>query len=382
MEEKKLYKRTLEDQIKGKLFEGKIIVIYGPRQVGKTTLAKKIILDSGKKYKFLSGENVLDREVLSYSQPEKIKAYFGDVDIVLIDEAHFIPNIGRTMKVYYDSYNEIQIVATGSSSFNLKDKVAEAMTGRYWSFMLYPLSIEEITGKDNLYDFKRLSDQDFSLKFGMYPYVINTKSQAKEYLETLVESTLYKDVFVMQGIKKSEILSKLVKILAINISQTVTVGGLAKMVNTSPETIRNYLDLLEKTFVTKIMYSFSRNLNNELKRAMKVYFVDIGFRNAVIQNFNDYDTRTDIGQVFENFWVMERIKYTNYNRMYSNKYFWQTYNDIEIDYLEESGGELKAFECKWTQRKSKGVKLFEEEYKKEKASVTMVTKENYLDYLK
>ena len=379
---KKKHKKSIEKKIKDDLFKGKIQIIYGPRQVGKTTLAKKIIMDSGMSYRFLRGDDSEVKTLLGVPTLENIKKALAGAQIILLDEAQSIPNIGTTLKLIYDYdfLKETQVIVTGSSSFDLKNKIAEAMTGRYYSYMLYPLSLSEIGG-GNIYMNTKIKENDI-MKFGLYPDIYDKEEAYKrDALKELIESTLYKDVFVMEGVKKPEVLNKLVRTLAINISQTVTIGGLAKMVGTTNSTIERYLDLLEKTFVIKRLYSFSRNLNNELKRAFKVYFIDLGFRNAVIQNFTDKDMRNDLGHVFENYFIMERIKYTEYNAIYHNTYFWQTYGDIEIDYVEEKDGTLTAYECKWQERKSKGVKLFEEEYAREKAKVHMVTRDTYIDYL-
>lgn len=379
-----MYKRVIEDKIKADMWKGKLQIIYGPRQVGKTTLAKKIIMDSGLSYRFLRGDDAHVKDALSYPTLENIKKVLTGVKIILLDEAQAIPNIGTTLKLFYDYdiLKDTQIIVTGSSSFDLKNRLSEAMTGRHFAYMLYPLSLSEISD-GNIFHKLKIEDKEKSImKFGLYPDIYDKdESYARDRLNEIIESTLYKDIFVMDSVKRPEILSKLVKVLAINISHTVTVGGLAKMSGTTNATVERYLDLLEKTFVIKRLYSLSRNMNNELKRAMKVYFVDIGFRNAVIQNFNDANIRNDLGQVFENYFIMERIKYTAYNQIYHNRYFWQTYGGIEIDYIEERNGTLTAYECKWQERKSKGVKIFEEEYKKENAKVNNVNRENYYKFL-
>ncbi len=374
-----MYTRIIEKSIKASLFQGQMIVIYGARQVGKTTLAKKIIEDTGLPFKYFSLDTVRDREDFSIADPEHLKRIFGEAKIVLVDEAQLVSNIGQVLKAYYDKYNEVQIIATGSSSFDLANKFKEPMTGRTHSFLLYPLSVREIAG-ENIYDFRER--QEYCMRYGFYPRIQNKDDNlADAMLAELTEANLYKDIYMIEGIKKPEVLQKLIKVLAINIGHTLTTGGLAKSANTSNKTVERYIDLLEKFFVIKRLNTYSRNLNNELKRAFKIYFMDIGMRNSVIQNHNKMELRNDIGQLFKNFWVIERLKAESYKGNRHNSYFWQTYNDIEVDYIEESNGELKAFECKWSDRPSKGIKIFEAEYKNEGAKSFIVNKDNYLEYL-
>ncbi len=374
-----MYTRIIEKSIKASLFQGQMIVIYGARQVGKTTLAKKIIEDTGLPFKYFSLDTARDREDFSIADPEHLKRIFGEAKIVLVDEAQLVVNIGQVLKAYYDKYNEVQIIATGSSSFDLANKFKEPMTGRTHSFLLYPLSVREIAG-ENIYDFRER--QEYCMRYGFYPRIQNKDDAiADGMLAELTEANLYKDIYMTEGIKKPEVLQKLIKVLAINIGHTLTIGGLAKSANTTNKTIERYIDLLEKFFVIKRLNTYSRNLNNELKRAFKIYFMDTGMRNSVIQNHNKMELRNDIGQLFENFWVIERLKAESYKGNRHNSYFWQTYNDIEVDYIEESGGELKAFECKWSDRPSKGIKIFEAEYKNEGAKSFIINKDNYLEYL-
>lgn len=370
-----MYQRTIEKSIKDKLFKGKVVIIYGPRQVGKTTLSKKIMNESGVKTLYLQADIASSRDLISTPEPKQLKAVFGDAKLVVIDEAQNIQNIGSILKTFVDTYPEVQVIATGSSSFDLANKTKEPLTGRVYEFFLYPLSIEEVSG-NSLPEYK--SREDFLIRYGFYPGIVNIGiEEAKKNLEMIQESYLYKDIFVYENIKKPEILRRLVMVLAFSIGSPLSVNSMASEIGTTAKTIDRYLDLLEKMFVIKRLYGFSRNLPNEIKKGFKVYFVDIGVRNSVIKNHNDISHRDDIGGLFENLFVIERIKYQNNHEIQANRYFWRTYNNIEVDYLEERDGELYAFECKFKERSSRGLKIFQEEYKNSKSII--VHKENLFE---
>lgn len=356
-----MYQRTIEKSIKSKLFKGKVVIIYGPRQVGKTTLSKKIMNESGVKTLYIQADIASARELISKPEPQLLKAVFGDAKLVVIDEAQNIPDIGLILKTFVDTFPEIQVIATGSSSFDLANKTKEPLTGRVYEFFLYPLSLEEVSG-NSVFAFK--AKEVFFMKYGFYPGVVNSgNEEAERNLETIQESYLYKDIFILESIKKPEVLRKIVTILAFSIGSSLSVNSIAREVGTTAKTVDRYLDLLEKMFVIKRLYGFSRNLSNEIKKGFKVYFIDIGIRNSIIKNHNGMDHRNDTGGLFENLFVIERIKYQNNHEVQANRYFWRTYNDIEVDYLEEKGGTLSAFECKYKERKSRGLKIFQEEYK-------------------
>lgn len=370
-----MYQRTIEKSIKDKLFKGKVVIIYGPRQVGKTTLSKKIMNECGVKSLYIQADIASSRELISKPEPRHLKAVFGDAKLVVIDEAQNIQDIGTILKTFVDTYPEVQIIATGSSSFDLANKTKEPLTGRVYEFFLYPLSIEEVSN-NSLLDFK--AREDFLMKYGFYPGVVNTgNDDARKNLEMIQESYLYKDIFVYEKIKKPEILRRLVMILAFSVGSSLSVNSLANEIGTTAKTIDRYLDLLEKMFVIKRLYGFSRNLPNEIKKGFKVYFIDIGIRNSVIKNHNDVEHRDDVGGLFENLFVIERIKYQDNHGAQANRYFWRTYNNIEVDYLEEKDGELRAFECKFKDRPSRGIKIFQAEYKNSKSS--LVHKDNLFE---
>ncbi len=355
-----MYERTIEKSIKESLFKGKIVIIYGPRQVGKTTLSKKILNDSGVKSLYIQADIASSRDLISRPEPEHLKAVFGDAKLIVIDEAQSIKDIGVILKTFVDTYPDIQIIATGSSSFDLANNIKEPLTGRVYEYFLYPLSIEEIS--DNaLIEYRK--KEDFIMRFGLYPGVFaKGHEEAQRNLEMIQDSYLYKDIFSFEHIKKPEILHRLVTVLAFRIGSCISVQSLANEIGTSAKTVERYMDLLEKMFVITRLYGFSRNVSNEIKKGFKVYFIDIGIRNSVIKNHNDVAHRDDIGGLFENLFVLERIKYQSNHHIGANRYFWKTYNKIEVDYLEERNDELYAFECKYKDRPSRGLKIFESEY--------------------
>jgi uncharacterized protein len=369
-----MYKRIIEESIKSSFFKGKVVILYGPRQVGKTTLSKKILGDFDGQSKYIQCDIPSQRDPLLLPEPAKLRDYFGNVKLVVMDEAQLIPNIGTVLKTFIDTYPEIQIIATGSSSFDLANKVREPLTGRAFEFFLYPLSLEE-TSENDLFKYK--GREEFYMRFGWYPGIVKlSELEASTELEVLQQNTMYKDIFTIENIRKPAVLQDLVRYLAFHIGSTVTVNNMANELKTSAKTIERYLDLLEKMFVIIRLNGFSRNLSNEIKKGLKVYFIDIGLRNSIIKNHNDLAHRNDVGGLFENFWILERIKYQSNHKILTNKYFWKTYGGIEVDYIEEANGALHAFECKYTKQSSKSILLFENEYKGAKTSI--VTKENYI----
>lgn len=370
-----MYQRTIEKSIKSKLFKGKVIIIYGPRQVGKTTLSKKIMNESGVKTMYIQADIASSRDLISKPEPRNLKAVFGDAKLVVIDEAQNISDIGLVLKTFVDTYPEIQIIATGSSSFDLANKIKEPLTGRVYEYFLYPLSTEEVSS-NSLLEFK--AREDFLMRYGFYPGIVNVGvDEAEKNLEMIQESYLYKDIFILENIKKPDTLRKLVTVLAFSIGSSLSVNSIAREIGTTAKTVDRYLDLLEKMFVIKRLYGFSRNLSNEIKKGFKVYFIDIGIRNSVVKNHNDVEHRDDVGGLFENLFVMERIKYHNNHEIQANRYFWKTYNDIEVDYLEEKNGGLFAFECKYKERSSRSLKIFQAEYKNSKSLI--VHKDNLFE---
>ena len=369
-----MIKRLLENNIEGTLLEGKTIILYGARQVGKTTLVQNILNNYGKIGRYLNCEIISVEQNLTKAEPEKLKAFLGDYKLIVLDEAQNLQNTGKILKVITDSLKDIQIIATGSSSFDLANKTAEPMTGRVITHTLFPLSVLEI--KNNS-DWLTVDAQlEKLLIFGSYPEIYTSNEEkAIKKLEELASSYLFKDLLQFKGIKKSSLLKNLLIALALQLGNEVTHNELASKFGVSSLTIQKYLDLLEQSFVIFKLNSFSRNIRKELTKAFKIYFYDNGIRNALINNFNAIPLRNDIGALWENFCISERIKANSYNNRNVNSYFWRTYDQKEIDYIEETSGEIIGYEMKYSEKqKLKVPKGFKETYN---AEVYKIDKSNY-----
>lgn len=370
--------RTLEAVLKDRLFSRKAILLLGPRQVGKTTLVKKINQDFQGKSIFLSADNPPDRELLNQMNSSRAKDLFREGQLVIIDEAQRLENSGLTLKIIYDNCPEIQLIATGSSSFELTDKIKEALTGRKWTFRLFPISLAELAGDSNLFEVNR--SLELRMIYGAYPEVINRAGQEKEELHELVSDYLYRDLFSLKEIRKPEILEKLVKALAFQVGNQVSNRELSNLVQVDKETVDKYIYLLEEAFIVFRLGSFSRNLRNELKHSRKIYFYDNGIRNAVISQFNPLSLRQDTGALWENLMISERQKRNEYHRNYCNIYFWRTTRQQEIDYIEEMDGKLYAYEFKWAPSgKIKHIASFLESYPG--SEFKEINRENYFDFV-
>ena len=336
--------RTLEKTIIEKLFKQKAILLMGARQVGKTTLLKKIVKDNNMML-WLNGDEPDIQALFSNMSAERLKALLGRRNLLVIDEAQRIENIGLRLKLIIDSLPEVQLIATGSSSFELASKVNEPLTGRKWEYKMFPLSFSEMVNHHGLLKEKRLLPH--RLLFGYYPDVVNHQGEEKEVLKELSDSYLYKDLLTWEKIQKPDKLVKLLQALAYQVGNQVSYNELGQVCGLDSKTIEKYIILLEQAFVIFRLSSFSRNLRNELKSSKKIYFYDNGIRNALIANFNQIEMRTDVGALWENFLVSERMKYIAYSHKWVNKWFWRTKQQQEIDYLEESDGCLYAYEFKW-----------------------------------
>lgn len=371
-----LYPRILEKTIVEHMFIGQIIVLYGPRQVGKTTLTRKIYDDFSGEKLFFRGDIPSERDIFRDPEPSKILSYIGNTKLVIIDEAQMIENIGTVLKVMFDTHPEIQFFVTGSSSFDLANKIREPLTGRALEYMLYPLSYEEILLTNGKLNIKQTEAERITT--GWYPKIVGSNNNdAREYLEILQNNTLYKDIFTLENIKKPLILERLVIFLANNIGTVVRIGSIAREIKTTEQTVNRYINILEKMFIIKKLGAFSNNPNNENKGGYKIYFTDIGLRNSIIKNHNKLDIRSDAGALFENYVVMERIKYLNNHRIFVNNYFWQNNKQKEVDYIEEYMGYLYAYEYKLSERKTSSLKLFNEEYSEKVKNSQVITYDNY-----
>jgi predicted AAA+ superfamily ATPase len=342
--------RKLIQKIQKKLFKGKAILILGARQVGKTTLIETLLAPYKNETLNLNGDEPDVREQLAKITSTQLKLMIGNNKIIFIDEAQRIENIGITLKLITDQIKDVQVIATGSSSFELSNKTSEPLTGRKFEYQLFPLSFAEMVDHHGWLEEKRLLQH--RLIYGYYPEVVNQKStsDAQERLKLLAESYLYKDILALEGIKKPQLLDKLLRALALQIGSEVSFHELARLTGSNSHTVEKYIGILEKAFIIFKLPSYSKNVRNELKKSKKIYFYDTGIRNAVIGNFTPVESRTDMGALWENFLVSERKKHLGYQQDYAiRSYFWRTKQQQEIDYLEETHDQLNAWEFKWSE---------------------------------
>lgn len=340
--------RKLENEIEKKLFSGKAIIVLGARQTGKTTLLKKIISQKNDVL-WLNADEADTIALFENSSSARLKAIFAGKKIVVIDEAQRITDVGLRLKLITDQIPGVQLIATGSSAFELANKVNEPLTGRKWEYKLFPLSFSEMVNYHGFLEENRLMPH--RLIYGYYPEVVSNPGQEKEVLKQLSDSYLYKDILMWERIKKPEKLLKLLQALAFQLGSEISYNNLASLLEMDNQTVEKYIQLLEQTFIIFRLPAFSRNHRKELKRGRKIYFFDNGIRNALLANFNLPELRTDIGDLWENFIISERIKYLHYNIIWANSYFWRTQDQQEIDYIEERDGILYAYEIKWNAKK-------------------------------
>jgi len=370
--------RKIEESIKRALFKGKIIIIYGARQVGKTTLVKKILSEYGKDGQYYNCELLSVERGLSEPEAEKIRSFLGNYKLVVLDEAQKIPDIGRILKIMVDTYPEMQIIATGSSSFDLQQKISEPMTGRIFQFILYPLSVREITdygGRQTLY-----AKLESLLRFGGYPEIFFLgEKDAQGRLNEIASNYLYRDILQFEGLKKSEVIKNLLQALALQLGQEVSYQELAVKLGINRLTIQKYIGILEQSFVIFKLNAFSRNKRKEISKSIKVYFYDLGIRNSLIENFNPLEIRNDVGALWENFCIIERKKENDVQGRFANMYFWRTYDQKEIDLVEEREGKLFGYEFKWKNKKIKPPKDFLSRYPG--SSFQGITSDNFDKFL-
>lgn len=362
-----------------KLEPNKAILIYGPRQVGKTTLIKDFLKTTKLKYKFDSGDNLNIHEQLSYGSFDKIKDYVGNNELIVIDEAQKIPNIGLAFKIMVDQIPNIRILATGSSSFELAGQVGEPLTGRKYTYHLYPIAQLELKNHFSIFELKQNLEK--YLVYGAYPEVItfDTREEKTKYLEELFDSYLLKDILELERVKDTKLLRDLLRLLAFQIGKEISLTELGTQLGIDYKTIARYLDLFEKSFIIYNLRGFSRNLRKEITKKSKYYFYDNGIRNAIISNFNGLNLRNDQGELWENFLFMERLKKRSYKKIYANDYFWRTWDQKEIDLIEERQGKLFGYEFKFGAKKIKKQKEWLNTYKE--AEFEIINQENYLSFI-
>lgn len=369
-----MIKRVASKKINDLLYKGKVIIIYGARQTGKTTLLESTLKDIKAKALILNGDDSETREILSTASLARLKNIILDYKVVSIDEAQRIKDIGLILKIITDNFKEIIVIATGSSSFELANELNEPLTGRKYIINLFPLSFEEMVKETNLIE--EISHLDQRLIFGCYPEIITNPGKETELLKLLSESYLYKDILKLENIRKPVLISKILKALALQIGNEVNFNEIAQIAECDKGTVEKYIDILEKAFVIFQIPAYSKNARNEIKKNKKIYFIDNGIRNAVINNFTDIENRMDKGHLWENYIISERYKYLKNNSKDRNLYFWRTTQHQEIDLIEEDGNKIIAYEIKYNKNaKYKFPKTFTANYPE--AETKLITPANF-----
>ena len=370
--------RTLEEKIAPLLEGNKAIIIIGARQVGKSTLLNGL-LGSKKDVLWMNGDDMDIQALFADMSSTRMRALLGNNKFLVIDEAQRIPNIGLRIKLITDQISGVQVIATGSSSFELASKVNESLTGRKREFKMFPLTFSEMVNDTNLLDELRMIPH--RMVYGYYPEVVCNPGDEKSILKELSDSYLYKDVLSLDSINKPDKLVRMLKALALQIGSQVSYNEIGNLIGLDSKTVERYIDILEKAYIVFRLGSFSRNLRNELKTSRKIYFWDLGIRNAVIGNLAQIENRADVGALWENFAISERLKPKAYQGSFAQFWFWRTQQQKEIDYIEEEDGSLGAFEFKWNEYKSKNKcpEAFSAAYPH--ASYKVITPKNIEDFL-
>ena len=370
--------RKMYSLVAARMFKGKAIILIGPRQVGKSTLFRMLDEENGLNALMLNCDDPDVRLMLTSLSTAKMRLLVADYKTVIIDEAQRVDSIGLTIKRLVENFPDVQILVTGSSSLDLQSAINEPLTGRKYEYFMYPVSTGELLDTGGL---NCVSDLFIPrLIYGSYPEILTHPDEALELLTGLAGSYLYKDILEMDGVRRPVILDKLLVALALQVGSEVSYSEVAQTVGSDPRTVEKYIDLLEKCFVVRRLGALSRNLRNELKKSKKIYFYDTGIRNAIIKNFAEPGLRTDMGALWENFFIMERIKRNAYLGISPNYYFWRTTSQQEIDFIEEIDGKMNLFELKWNPRtSSKFPESFLRSYSVRMSAV--VNPENYIDYL-
>ena len=360
----------------------KVLVLYGARQVGKTTLVREALRGFSGKVLEINADMAPFVEALSSRNLDQLKGLVQGYDLLFIDEAQRIPDIGINLKILHDQIPSLKIIATGSSSLDLANRVKEPLTGRTWTFQLHPISAEEWAKHKGANDFEMGLKLDEWLIYGLYPEVLGIENHGRKerYLQELTQSYLYKDLLTLANIRYPEKLRQLLKLLAWQVGSLVSVNELANTLQINRDAVDNYLDLLEKSFVIFRLSGFSRNLRKEMTKMDKIYFYDLGVRNALIENFNSLASRQDTGHLWENFLISERLKTSHYHFRYASRFFWRTQTGAELDLVEETGGQLHGFEFKWGQKPASAPSAWVENYPN--ATFQCVNRDNFMGFVR
>lgn len=372
-----MIQRILKNKIVKKWNDKKVIVVTGSRQVGKTTLLMDLCREKGE-FLLLNGDDATTQNLLSDFSKKKWESIIGKHTTIFIDEAQRIQNIGLGVKIIYDQLPGVKVILSGSSAIDLNSEIKEPLTGRKWEFSMYPISWEELVDYSNFIEAQ--SDLENRLVYGMYPEVIMNDADKKDILMELSSSYLYKDLLEYDGIRNPKLLSDLLKALALQLGNEVSYNELAQLLQVDRATVEKYIDLLEKTFVVFKLQALNNNQRNEIKNSRKIYFYDNGVRNAILQNFNPLSLRNDVGALWENFLITERIKKSHYEKTYAFQYFWRTYYGQEVDFVESQNGNYHAFEFKWNEKKKvKPPSSFKKSYPE--ATFRVVNRQNFTDFV-
>jgi predicted AAA+ superfamily ATPase len=365
--------------LKNSVRPGKVVVVYGARRVGKTTLLKKFTESLTEEFLFVNGDDIVVRQYLESQSIEKLREFVGNQSLLIVDEAQYVRQIGLNLKIIVDQIPEVRVIATGSSSFDLAKDIGEPLTGRKYVLKLLPLAQMEISQTEKPHETK--ANLESRLIFGSYPEVVllGGNKDRQDYLRELLSSYLFKDILQLEGIRHADKLQRLLHLLAFQIGKEVSLAELGRQLSMSKNTVERYMDLLEKVFVIYRRGGFSKNLRKEITKNHRYYFYDNGVRNALISNFNPLALRNDTGDLWENYVMAERMKRQEYLRQSVNAYFWRTYDKKEIDLVEEHEGRLFGFEFKWKPRRGKAPKEWETAYPG--SSFEVIHQDNYLDFI-
>ena len=341
-----MIERLLKEQISKRLYRGKVVIVVGPRQVGKTTLLRMLIDDTDREVLVWNCDEPDVRRKLADPTSTELGAETANADLILIDEAQRVQNIGITLKLLVDNYPEKQVVVTGSSAIELSNSINEPLTGRKYEYVMFPFSTEELIREFGATEERRMLER--RLIYGSYPEVVNHPGEERETLTDLVSSYLYKDIFSFQDVRKPEIIEQLLQAIALQVGSEVSFNELGRLLGLTSITVQRYIDLLEKSYVLFHLRSFSRNVRSELKKSRKIYFYDNGVRNALLGDYKPLALRNDTGALWENYIISERMKHNAYSGYYGKSYFWRTQQQQEVDYIEDYDGVLHAYEFKWS----------------------------------